>query len=137
MENKKLVVIVKDNLEIGKAMNTVAHAMLGFGTGVVNKEEIKLNKYEDIDENVHDNISEMPIIILKASSNKIRNLRQLAIKNDIKFVDFVDTMSIGTFEEEYNLTKTKKDEELNYLAIILFGDNEIISEWTRKFSLYR
>ena len=44
-ENMKLVVVVKDGLENGKAMNALAHSMLGFGVGTVSKEEVRLNRY--------------------------------------------------------------------------------------------
>ena len=135
--DKKLVVVLNEKIETGKAMNALSHAMLGFGAGVVNKDDIKLSKYDDADEGVHSNISEMPIVILKASSNKIRNLRKLAIENSLEFVDFTDTMSVGSYEEEYELTKTKKDEELNYWSIVLFGPQDLVTEWTKKFSLYR
>lgn len=135
--DKKLVIVINEKVETGKAMNALSHAMLGFGAGAVTKEDVKLNKYDDADGGVHSNISEMPIVILKANSNKIRNLRKLAIENNLQFVDFVETMSIGTYEEEYKLTKTKKDEELNYWAIVLFGPWELVTEWTKKFSLYK
>lgn len=134
---KKLVVVIKEKLETGKAMNALAHAMLGFGAAVVGREEVKLNKYEDSEGNIHQNISEMPLIVLKASSNKIRNLRKMAIHEGIRHVDFTDTMSIGTYEEEYELTKTKKDEELDYWAIVLFGERDKVAEMTGKFSLFR
>ena len=59
------------------------------------------------------------------------------MENNVQFVDFVDTMSIGTYQEEYQLTKTKKDEELDYWAIVLFGPWDLVTEWTKKFSLYK
>ncbi|MBS3102117.1 DUF2000 domain-containing protein [Candidatus Woesearchaeota archaeon] len=134
--DKKLVIVINEKVEIGKAMNALSFAMLGFGANA-NKDELKLNQYIDADGNVHSDISEMPIVILKANSNKIRNLRKLAMENNVQFVDFVDTMSIGTYQEEYNLTKTKKDEELDYWAIVLFGSRDLVTEWTKKFSLYK
>jgi len=96
-----------------------------------------LNKYEDAEGNIHNNISEMGIVVLRAGSNKIRTIKNKAKEMGIKFVDFVDTMSVGTYEEEYNLTKTKKDEELNYWALVLFGDWEKVTESTGKLSLYK
>lgn len=137
MEDKKLVVVLKEGLEVGKAMNALAHAMLGFGAGAITKEEVKLNKYEDKEGNLHENISEKGIVVLRAGSNKIRTIRNSAKEKGLKFVDFVDTMSVGTYEEEYKLTKTKKDEELNYWALILFGNWEEIDDLTGKLSLYK
>lgn len=137
MENKKLVVVLKEGLEVGKVMNALAHAMLGFGAGVITKEDVRLNKYEDKEGNLHENISEIGIVILRAGSNKIRTIRNKAKEKNLKFVDFVDTMSIGTYEEEYELTKTKKDEELNYWALILFGNWDDVDDLTGKLSLYK
>lgn len=133
----KLVVIINEKIEVGKAMNALSHAMLGFGAGAVTKEEVKLNKYVDINGNEHHNISEMGIVVLRAGSGKIRTIKDKAKELGLKYVDFVDTMSIGTYEEEYRLTKTKKDEELNYWALILFGDWDKVTELTGKLSLYK
>src|SRR3989338_440347 len=137
MENKKLAVILNEKLDAGKAANALAHAMLGFGAGAVTKEEVRLNKYEGADGKVHENISEMGIVVLRASSGKIRTIKNAAAQAGLKYVDFVDTMSIGTYEEEYALTKTKKDEELNYWALILFGDFGRVTELTGELSLYK
>jgi len=137
IDDKKMVVVLNEKVETGKAMNALAHAMLGFGAGAVTKEDVHLNKYEDVDGNVHENISEMGLIVLRAGSNKIRTIRNKAKEMGLKFVDFVDTMSIGTYEEEYKLTKTKKDDELNYWALILFGDLEKVTDLTGKLSLYK
>jgi len=135
--NNKLVVILNEKVETGKAMNALAHAMLGFGAGAITKEEVHLNKYEDAVGNVHDNISEMGIVILRAGSNKIRTIKNKAKEMGLKYVDFVETMSIGTYEEEFKLTKTKKDEELNYWALILYGDWDKVTGLTGKLSLYK
>ncbi|MDD9953570.1 MAG: DUF2000 domain-containing protein [Candidatus Woesearchaeota archaeon] len=132
----KLVVVLNEKVEKGKAMMALSHAMLGFGASS-DAAEVKLNKYIDADNGVHENISEMPIVVLKANSNKIRTLRKLAQEHNVKFVDFTESMSIGTYQEEYDLTKTLKDEELNYWAIVLYGPWDTVAEWTKKFSLYR
>jgi|SRR3989338_720709 len=135
--DKKLVVVLNENAETGKVVMALAHTMLGFGAGAVTKDEVYLNKYEDAGGNIHNNISEMAIVVLKASSNKIRTIRNRAKEMGLKFVDFVESMSVGTYEEEYQLTKTKKEEELNYWALILFGEQEKVKELTGKLSLYR
>ena len=137
MSGKKLVVIIKDGLETGKAMNALAHAMLGFGAGVISKEDARLNKYEDKNGNIHNNISERGIIILKATAGKIKAIKNQAKEEGLQFVDFTDTMSIGTYQEEYDLTKTRSDEELNYWALVLFGEEDKINKLTEKLSLYR
>lgn len=133
----KLIVVVNENIEEGKAMMALSHAMLGFGAGLTDRQEVRLNRYEDASNGVHEPISEMPIVVLKGSSNKIRELRKSALALGLKFTDFCESMSIGTYEEEVALTKTKKDEELSYWAIVLFGPWEKVAGLTKKFSLYR
>lgn len=76
-------------------------------------------------------------MILKANSNKIRALRQAAIQAGIKFVDFTDTMTIGSYEEQLERTKQKKEADLIYYGIVLFGSWDEVSELTRKFSLWK
>ena len=133
----KIVAVVNENIEPGRAMMALSHAMLGFGAGLTSRQEVRLNRYVDASNCSHEPISEMPIVVLKGSSNKIRELRKSALSLGLKFADFCDTMSIGTYEEECELTKTKKDEELSYWAIVIFGPQAQVSELTKKFSLYR
>jgi len=137
INDKKLVVVLKEGLEIGRAMNALSHAMLGFGSGVISKEDAILNKYEDADGNLHENISERAIVVLRAGAKKIRSIKNEAKDAGIQFIDFVDTMSLGTYEEEYKITKTKQDDKLDYWALILFGETEKINELTGKLSLYK
>ena len=135
--SKRLVCAINEKLETGKAMNALSHAMFGFAANMKNKKEGRFNKYVDADGSEHNNISEMPNVVLRAGSNKIRKLRQQAIEKGIEFVDFTDTMSIGTYDEEYELMRKTKDEHLEYWAIVLFGDATEITDRTGKLSLYR
>lgn len=135
--NKKLVAVLNKNAEIGKVMNALAHMSIGLGGSVKNREELRLIDYTDADDGSHPNISEMPFIILKANSNKIRGLRKAAIANNFEFTDFTNTMTIGTYKEQIELTKKTEEEELEYYGIVVLGDIEILNDLTRKFSLWR
>lgn len=132
----KLVAVMNEKIESGIIMNALAHMCIGFGSEI-GKEPLRLTNYIDGDGGSHAFISEMPFMILKANSNKIRGLRQAALEKGIKFVDFTSTMTIGTFEEQLERTKHTKDLDLIYYGIVLFGDWETVSELTRKFSLWK
>ena len=134
--SNKLVAIMNEKIEPGIIMNALAHMCIGFGSEI-GKDPLRLTNYLDADDGSHPFISEMPFMILKANSNKIRGLRIAAQENGIKFVDFTNTMTIGTFQEQIERTKQTKDEELIYYGIVLFGDWDKISELTRKFSLWK
>lgn len=81
------------------------------------KEALHLTDYRDADGGPHLYISEMPFIILEANSNKIRKLRQEAINQQIPFVDFTDTMTIGTYQEQIERTQATQEENLIYYGI--------------------
>ncbi len=132
----KLVAVMNEKIEPGIIMNALAHMCIGFGSDI-GKDPLRLTNYIDADGGSHPNISEMPFMVLKANSNKIRGLRQAAIEAGIKFVDFTNTMTVGTYLEQIERTKQTKDEELIYYGIVLFGDWNQISELTRKFSLWK
>jgi hypothetical protein len=132
----KLVAVMNEKIEPGVIMNALAHMCIGFGADI-GKEPLRLTSYIDADGGIHPNISEMPFMILKANSNKIKGLRQAAAEAGIQFTDFTATMTIGSYEEQIERTKQTKESDLVYYGIILFGDWEKVSELTRKFSLWR
>jgi hypothetical protein len=132
----KLVAVMNEKFEAGKIMNGLAHMCVGFGASI-GKEPLRLTNYKDADGGDHPNISEIPFIILKANSNKIRQLRQQAQQEGIQFADFTDTMTIGTYQEQIEKSATTKDADLVYMGIVLFGDWAKVSEMTKKFSLWK
>jgi hypothetical protein len=136
MFENKLVAVMNEKIEPGVIMNALAHMCIGFGADI-GKEPLRLTSYIDGDGGIHPNISEMPFMILKANSNKIKGLRQAAAEAGIKFTDFTATMTIGSYEEQIERTKQTKESDLIYYGIILFGDWDKVSELTRKFSLWK
>ena len=135
-ENKLVAVMNEKIKEPGVIMNALAHMCIGFGPEI-EKESLRLTNYIDADGGSHPNISEMPFMILKANSNKIRALRQAALQAGIKCVDFTDTMTIGSYLEQIERTKQTKEADLIYYGIVLFGNWDKVSELTRKFSLWK
>lgn len=127
---------MNEKIEPGIIMNALAHMCIGFGS-TIGQDPLHLTNYIDADGGSHPNISEMPFMILKANSNKIRALRQAAIEAGIQCVDFTDTMTIGTYLEQLERTKKIEEADLIYYGIVLFGNWDKVSELTRKFSLWK
>ncbi|MDD5337772.1 MAG: DUF2000 domain-containing protein [Candidatus ainarchaeum sp.] len=137
-DHKRLVAVLNEKIEAGKVMNALAHMSLGLGGSVPDREELKLMNYRDAGGNDHANISARPFIILQArNSNQIRILRNAAIQNNIRFVDFTNTMTEGTYEDQIKRSGETKEEDLEYWGMVVFGDEAIVSELTRKFSLWK
>ena len=132
----KLVAVLNKRIEPGKVMNALAHMCIGLGA-VIGEEELRLTDYRDADGGSHPYISEIPFIILCENSNKIRTLRQNALAKNVLFNDFTDTMTVGTWQEQIERTAQVKESDLIYYGIVLFGDWDVVTELTRKCSLWR
>ena len=132
----KLVAVMNEKVDPGKVMNALAHMCIGFGAAI-GKDPLRLTDYRDADGGMHPNISEMPFMILKANSNKIRQLRTECIAQGVQFSDFTDAMTIGTFQEQLERSAATKEGDLIYFGIVLFGDWEKVSALTKKFSLWK
>ena len=132
----KLVAVLNKGIEPGKAMNALAHMCIGLGARI-GQDDLRLTDYRDADEGSHPWISEIPFIILSENSNKIRKIRQDAIRHQILFNDFTDTMTVGTYQEQIERTARVKDENLVYYGIVLFGAWDVVSAMTKKCSLWR
>lgn len=136
MFTHKLVAVMNEKIEPGVIMNALAHMCIGFGSAL-GKEPLRLANYLDAEGGSHPHISEMPFMILKTTSNKLRALRIAAQEAGISMSDFTDTMTGGTYSEQIERTKQTKETDLIYYGVVLFGEWEKVSELTRRFSLWK
>jgi hypothetical protein len=132
----KLVAVMNEKMEVGVVMNALAHMSIGLGAEI-GKDLLRLTTYKDKDEGLHPYISEMPFMILKTNSNKIRALRKSCQNEGILFADFAHTMTQGTYLEQIERTGQTKEDDLIYYGIVILGDWEKVSALTRKFSLWK
>lgn len=132
----KLVAVLNKSIEPGKVMNALAHMCIGLGAAI-GKDNLRLTNYQDADGGSHPYISEIPFIILCDKSNKIRKLREEALTHQVLFNDFTDTMTVGTYQEQIVRTAQTKEDALIYYGIVLFGAWDLVSQLTKKCSLWR
>ncbi|MHA2763354.1 DUF2000 domain-containing protein [Vibrio harveyi] len=134
---KRFVAVISKKVEVGRAVNVLGHLSVSLASQLSDGDAVYID-YNDLDGNVHPNISHYPFIVLRAdNSNKIRKLRQEALDKDIPFSDFTHTMVEGGSEVQQQTTKNTPEAELENLGICLFGETETLRELTKKFSLYR
>lgn len=137
MFQNKLVAVVNKQIDKGVAMNALAHMCLGFGAHM-GAEELHLMNYQNADGCIYPNISKMPFIILREkNSNKIGALLMKAKEAGIQYSVFTNTMTEGTWEDQKARTLNTKSEEIIFYGIVLFGPKEIVTEMTKKLSLWR
>jgi hypothetical protein len=133
---KKLVAVISDKLEAGTAMNALAHMSLGLGS-LLGTDEAMMCDYKDADGVSHPAISAYPYIILSGRPNKIRQAVELAKAQNIQAVDFINTMTNGSYAEQLERTKLTVNQDLEFYGAVFYGEVAAVSELTRKFSLYK
>jgi hypothetical protein len=131
----KLVVIVNKDIEIGVAMNAVAHASLAIGA-LLGKEAMFLQDYKDASGNVWP-MSGMPYIVLRGKSGEIRKAIAAAQEANILHHAFTETMTSGGYEEQLVRTAQVQQDDHHYYAAVLWGPWETVSQVSRRFSLYK
>ena len=133
--DNKLVIVVNKDIDIGIAMNAVAHASLALGA-ILNKDTLLLQDYKDASHNIWP-ISEMPYIILKGKSNEIRKTIVAAKEANILQIAFTETMTGGTSVEQIERTSKVNQDDHIFYAGVLFGPWDVVSLMTKKLSLYK
>ena len=70
-------------------------------------------------------------------NNEIKKVRRKFEEESILFVDFTETMTVDTYEEQLIKTKEINTEEHNYYGILAFGEIEKINPITKRLSLFK
>ncbi len=134
----KFVAVLNKKIPVGSLMNALGHMAAGLAASYPDIPAMRFDAYIDAGGNSHKSISDHPFIILSAdNSNQIRSLRQELVVANIHFVDFTDTMTVGTYAEQKERTKLTPEEQLEYFGICMFGDRMVLAPLTKKFSLWR
>ncbi len=137
-ETHKFVAVINKDVEIGKALNAIAHSVAGLVSlaSEGEKEKMSFVDFVDKEESVHKNISGLSLIVLRGKNNEIKKLRKSLIENNVLYTDFTETMTGDTYKEQLEKTLMTSEEEMKYFCITAFGSKEILDPLTRKFSLW-
>lgn len=132
----KLVAILNKDIEPGIAMNSLAHMSIGLGANT-GKAQLRLDTYVDKQGHELPFISQIPFIILRGKSGEIKKAVLQCRDQQISHSAFVNTMTGGTYLEQLEKTKSSLEEELTFYGCVMFGNWEIVSQITKRFSLWK
>ncbi|MCX4364528.1 MAG: DUF2000 domain-containing protein [Bacilli bacterium] len=137
-ETYKFVAVINKDIEMGKALNAIAHSCAGLVSMAPDdiKEKMSFIDFVDKDDSVHKSISGLSLIVLRAKNGELKKLRRNLIEHNLLFTDFTETMTGDTYREQLDKTRDTGDEDMKYYCIATFGEKEILDPLTRKFSLW-
>lgn len=135
----KFVVAVNKVLESGVALNAVAHTSLGLCAKATleQREHMHFISFVDGSGQVHEPISALSLIVLRATNGELKKLVQAAQEHSMLSVDFLQTMTGDTYVEQLEKTNNTLNDALVYYAVGLFGPKNVIDPFTKKLSLWK
>ena len=134
--NQKIAIVVREDIPSWQVMNTVAHVSGYLG----NKIETFLSDENFVtqDNLDHPRNSQYAIIILKNSQKGLRRFMQRVRESGLLYHGFIREMLETTDDAEIqSLLHNKKDMDIEYLGVGIFGPIEQINELTQGMSLWK
>ncbi|MBD3281006.1 lysine--tRNA ligase [Candidatus Dojkabacteria bacterium] len=136
--SKKIVIVVNEELENWKIMNTVGHISAYLGNKIDQSKFHSGQAYKTKNGEAFDRSGQYPIVVLKTSGKGLRKLKaKSADSQDLISYPFLkEHLEVEKDEDINEALKNKSSEELAYYGIGLWGDREKLDELTGKYSLW-
>lgn len=137
-EDKKIVGIIATNVDASVALNVIGH--LAIAIGKYSDSEIMGKPMITDKSNInHLGISQFPFIVTKVKAGKLRTAIDKAKANpNLLVADYPKNMlDTRTDDELVASISNKKNEQLEYLGAIIYGNTADVNEITGKFQLWK
>ncbi|MBU6439289.1 MAG: DUF2000 domain-containing protein [Betaproteobacteria bacterium] len=135
--DRKFVGIVNRKHALPTLMNALAHT--AFGISGWGDPIGHLLDYQNESVGFSSKIDESPFIILEARhSNHLRALvSSVSGQAHLRCNAFTTSMIGRSASEQLSMTRTASADQLDFVAVVLYGPREHVEPLTRRFSLYR
>ncbi|MAX24212.1 MAG: hypothetical protein CMJ19_06885 [Phycisphaeraceae bacterium] len=134
----KTVAVMSKKLEVGAALNAVAHLAVALGHNVGSK-MMGRPILVDAAGVSHVGISKYPIIITRVKVSAVRRAIEAArVDENLTVVDFPNQMlETGHDDELADSMAAVQESEIEYLGAMIYGPADKVDAITSKFSLWR
>lgn len=137
-DSKKCVLIIDNTLPTGIIANTASVLSITLGKQI---EGIVSHDVYDKQGEKHLGITQMPIPILGASCDKIKEIRRSLISSNTEGLVLVDFSNIAqqskTYDHYESVMLVTDGDDINYMGIGICGDRKVINRATGNLSLIR
>ena len=130
----KLVLVVRDNLEPALAVN--AAAVVGLSLGARMSDHLGGDGV-DADGGWHAGLNPHPVPVLTAPADELRELHHRALsRDDLITVGFNEVARAARDYDDYLSTlKTTPSQDLDFVAVAVFGPRNRVTALTKRFPL--
>ena len=135
-QDKKCVMVLDEELPVGLAVNTAGVLATTLGRDA---EDMVGPEVLDGSGRRHAGITKVPIPILKASGEGVRDIRLRAEEaEDLLVVDFTDAAQTAkTYDEYKDKVGAVPSGRLGYLGVALYGDKKLVNKLTGSLPLLK
>ncbi|MBR1455944.1 MAG: DUF2000 domain-containing protein [Oscillospiraceae bacterium] len=138
LQATKCVMIIDDSLPLGVIANIAA--IMGISLGKKAPEIVGIDAH-DADGNPHLGLIQFPVSVLKASTEKINQLRSMLYTEDYADVSVIDFSNVAqetyTYEDFLSRMQESSANELIYYGLTLEGPKKKINKLTGSLPLLR
>lgn len=134
---KRMTVVLNKDLRSWELLNTVGHLAAFLGNKI--KEKFDTGEFFSTSDDVkYPRNSQYPLIALSANKDQLKEFMGKVRKSGLLYVAYIPEMVEYTDDERLmEKVGKKEDKDLEYLGIGIFGDNEVLKQLTKEFSLWK
>lgn len=135
--SKKIAIVIDKNLESWQTMNSLAHMSAYIGNKIKDHFATGEN-FVAKDNTIFPRNSQYPIITLSGEMKGIRNLAKKIKESGLLYHVFIKEMIETTDDEKIvKILAEKKEDEIEYLGVAVFGEKDKVTALTQDFNLWK
>ena len=134
----KFFAVLNKKKPLTSQLNALAHTSLGLSLKYP-IDTIGFSEFSSKGSSSISYLTDAPFIILTAkNANQLRIFHKELIERNFPQSAFYQTMiDGGTVEAQLETVADSSLDDLDYVAVLTYGDDEMMSQLTKKFSLYK
>lgn len=134
---KKMSVVLDKDLKSWQLLNTIGHLAAFLGNKM--KEKFVTGDFFSTSDGVeYPRNSQYPLIALSATQEELKEFIKNVKMSGLLYVAYIPEMVEYTDDKRLiEKVSQKKDQDLHFLGIGIFGDNEKVKELTAGFKLWK
>lgn len=135
--SKRIVAVVRKDLEPWRVANTVAHMQAVIGNKIPHRELVSGDYFVGADGIALPRNSQYPIIIMRGDEKELHKLREKVVKAGLIHHVFIKEMQETTNDDEIVRALTnQKINDTEFYGLSFFGENEQADELTKGLQLW-